>query len=79
MRDGPGRDALARGDVLDLAYGETPDAFFLAVAREEPRGPYPRGFSASNPIGPRSVSTAGSRRDCSPEDGALEPTRETAP
>lgn len=36
--------ALAEFQIRDLAFGATPTAFFQALAREAPRGVYPRGF-----------------------------------
>ena len=36
---------LAELVVRPLEFGESPEAFFTALAREAPRGAYPRGFS----------------------------------
>src|ERR671930_277109 len=36
---------LAEIDIKDLAFGASPNAFFEAIAREAPRGYFPRGFS----------------------------------
>ena len=36
--------ALAEFQLRDLAFGATPTAFLQALAREAPRGAYPRGF-----------------------------------
>ena len=45
LHDGPKRGyALAELTVEDLAFGATPNAFFGALARDAPRGSYPRGF-----------------------------------
>ena len=33
----------------DLAFGASPNAFFQALARDAPRGHYPRGFSGEQP------------------------------
>ncbi len=38
------RYGLAEFQLRDLAFGATPTAFFQAIAREAPRGAYPRGF-----------------------------------
>src|SRR5206468_12856239 len=46
MHDGPGESyALAALELRDLAFGASPNAFFESLAREAPRGRYPRGFS----------------------------------
>ena len=46
LHDGPAHSyALAELAVQDLAFGATPNAFFAALARNAPRGSYPRGFS----------------------------------
>ena len=36
---------LTHIDIKDLAWGATPNAFFQALAKDAPRGDYPRGFS----------------------------------
>jgi hypothetical protein len=41
----PAGCGLAELTVRPLAFGESPNAFFEALAREAPRGAYPRGFS----------------------------------
>ena len=46
FHDGPKRAyAIAEITVEGLAYGATPNAFFSALARDAPRGEYPRGFT----------------------------------
>lgn len=46
MLDGPSQAyALAEIEIRDLAFGTSSNAFFEALAREAPRGRYPRGFS----------------------------------
>jgi hypothetical protein len=46
LQDGPSkRYGLAEIEIRDLDFGATPNAFFAALAREAPRGGYPRGFS----------------------------------
>jgi hypothetical protein len=46
LHDGPGRGyGLTQVDIRDLAFGASPNAFFQALARESPRGTYPRGMS----------------------------------
>ena len=61
--------------VQPLAYSATPNAFFLGVAREAPRGTYPRSF-----IGEQSywtvVGVSGDTENgLLGEDGAVEPAR----
>jgi F5/8 type C domain len=47
LHDGPAHAyGLAEIDIKDLAFGASPNAFFEAMAREAPRGYFPRGFSA---------------------------------
>jgi F5/8 type C domain len=46
LHDGPARAyGLAEIEVKDLAFGASPNAFFEALARDAPRGYFPRGFS----------------------------------
>src|SRR5262249_20693888 len=50
LREGPARAyALAELEIRDLAFGASPNAFFQAVARDWPRGAYPRGVSGAQP------------------------------
>ncbi len=45
FHDGPKRTyGISEIGVEDLAFGATPNAFFSALARDAPRGAYPRGF-----------------------------------
>ena len=41
--------SLAEFVVKDLPYGASPNAFFQALAKDAPRGLYPRGFSEEQP------------------------------
>jgi F5/8 type C domain len=46
LHDGPAHAySLAEIEVKDLAFGASPNAFFEAVARDAPRGYFPRSFS----------------------------------
>lgn len=73
LQDGPTKAyGLAEIEVKDLAYGATPNAFFEAIARQAPRGHYPRGF-----VGEQSYWTVvgvdgGTVQGLLSEDGALE-------
>jgi hypothetical protein len=73
MRDGPGKTYfLARVDVLDIASGATPNAFFQAMAREAPRGTFPRGFSGEQAYWTVVGIDGGLASGLLSEDGALE-------
>ncbi|HEX3061451.1 MAG TPA: discoidin domain-containing protein [Usitatibacter sp.] len=73
MRDGPAKTYfLARVDVLDVAAGESANAFFQAVAREAPRGRYPRGFSGEQPYWTAVGIDGGPAQGLLSEDGSLE-------
>jgi hypothetical protein len=73
LHDGPARAyGLAEIDVKGLAFGASPNAFFEAVARDAPRGYFPRGF-----VGEQSYWTVvgvdgGAEEGLLSEDGALE-------
>ena len=46
LHEGPRREyALNELVVEDIAFGASPNAFFMALARDAPRGWFPRGFS----------------------------------
>jgi hypothetical protein len=46
LKQGPGAAyALSELEVKDLAFGADANAFIAALAREEPRGTFPRGYS----------------------------------
>ena len=73
LDDGPGKQyGLAEVDIEDLAFAATPNDFIKAIAREAPRGWYPRGF-----IGEQSYWTivgidGGKEQGLIGEDGAIE-------
>ncbi|HEX4332383.1 MAG TPA: discoidin domain-containing protein [Usitatibacter sp.] len=73
MHDGPGKTYfLARVDVLDVAAGVTPNAFFQALAREVPRGAFPRGLSGEQSYWTVVGIDGGLAQGLLSEDGALE-------
>jgi len=73
LHEGPRREyALAELRVEDLDFGASPNAFFAALARDAPRGAFPRGFSAER-SGWTLVGVDGGRdTGLLSEDGALE-------
>ena len=73
LRDGPKRTyALAEVVVEDLAFGASPNAFFAALARDAPRGWYPRAVRGE-PIAWTLVGVDGGRdAGLLSADGALE-------
>jgi F5/8 type C domain-containing protein len=64
--------ALAEIEVKPLAFGATPNAFLEALAREAPRGHYPRAFSGEQSYWTLVGVDAGSDSGLLSEDGALE-------
>jgi F5/8 type C domain-containing protein len=61
--------------VQPLSYGESPNAFFEAVAREAPRGTYPRAFSGEQSYWTVVGVDGDSENALLSEDGAAEPSR----
>jgi hypothetical protein len=73
LSDGPGPNyALAEVEVRDLAFGASANAFITALAREAPRGSYPRGFSGEQPYWTIVGIDGGAESGLLSEDGALE-------
>ncbi len=73
LHDGPaGAYALAEIDVKDLAFGASPNAFFEAIARQAPRGYFPRGFSGEQSYWTVVGVDGGAEKGLLSEDGALE-------
>jgi F5/8 type C domain/Bacterial alpha-L-rhamnosidase 6 hairpin glycosidase domain len=73
LHDGPARAyGLAELEVKDLAFGASPNAFFEALARESPRGTYPRGFSGEQTAWTLVGIDGGEESGLLSEDGALE-------
>jgi hypothetical protein len=76
LRDGPaGAYGLAELRIEDLAFGASVNAFFQALAREAPRGTYPRGMSGEQPAWTVVGIDGGHESGLLSEDGALEVAR----
>jgi hypothetical protein len=76
LHDGPARAyGLAELQIKDLAFGASPNAFFQAVARESPRGAYPRGMSGEQTAWTLVGVDGGTESGLLSEDGALEVAR----
>jgi hypothetical protein len=73
LQEGAGAGyALAELVVRDLAYGASPNTFFHALAKDAPRGLYPRGFSGEQPYWTLVGVDGGAESALISEDGALE-------
>jgi hypothetical protein len=73
VQDGPTPSyALAELEVRDLAFGASANAFFQALARESPRGTYPRGMSGEQTAWTTVGIDGGAHSGLLSEDGALE-------
>ncbi len=73
LHEGPARAyGLAELEIRDLAFGASPNAFFEAVAREFPRGTYPRGVSGEQTAWTIVGVDGGDDSALLSEDGALE-------
>jgi len=71
--DGPAKAyGLAEVEVKDLAFGATPNAFFAAIAKEAPRGHYPRAFSGEQSYWTLIGINGGTAHGLLSEDGAME-------
>jgi hypothetical protein len=66
--------ALNEIEIEDLAWGASPNAFFSALAKDAPRGTYPRGFS-EQPYWTIVGVDGGAAPALMSEDGALEPVK----
>jgi len=76
LADGPARGyGVAELEIKDLAFGASPNAFFEALAREAPRGTYPRGFSGELSAWTLVGIDGGSESGLLSADGALEVAR----
>ena len=76
LHDGPARAyGIAEIEVRDLAFGASVNAFFEAMAREAPRGQYPRGFAGEQPYWTLVGIDGGPASGLLSEDGALEVAR----
>ncbi len=73
LHDGPAESyALAEIEVKDLAYGASANAFIAAVAKEAPRGHYPRAFAGEQSYWTVVGIDGGTTQGLLSEDGALE-------
>ncbi len=76
LLDGPGNGyGLAEVEVKDVAFGATQNAFVAELAREAPRGYYPRGFSGEQSYWTLVGIDGGNETGLLSEDGALEVAR----
>jgi hypothetical protein len=66
---------LAEIEVKDLAFGASANAFFQALARQSPRGTYPRGMSGEQSTWTIVGVDGGEDSGLLSEDGALEVAR----
>ncbi len=66
---------LSELEVRDLDFGASPNAFFEALARDAPRGHYPRGFAGEQPMWTTVGVDGGPETGLLSEDGALEVAR----
>ena len=74
LHDGPVKAyGIAKMEVKDLAFGASPNAFFAAVAKDAPRGHYPRSFSGEQTYWTVVGINGGTVHGLLSEDGALEP------
>ena len=69
----PGGYGISDVVVQPLSYGESPNAFFLAIARESPRGAYPRSFSGEQSYWTVVGVSGDTESGLVSEDGAVEP------
>ena len=73
LQDGPAKAyGLAEIEVKDVAWGESPNAFFEALAKAAPRGHYPRGFSGEQSYWTVLGTDGGATQGLLSEDGAVE-------
>ena len=73
LREGAKDDyALAELAIKDVAYGASPNAFFQALAKDAPRGLYPRGFSGEQAYWTLVGVDGGAESALLSEDGAVE-------
>ncbi|MET0580762.1 MAG: discoidin domain-containing protein, partial [Pseudoxanthomonas sp.] len=73
IADGPGRTfGLVSAEVQPLGFAATPNDFLKSVARESPRGWFPRGFSGEQPYWTLIGLDGGSQQGLVGEDGAIE-------
>ena len=71
-REGPGIREIV---VQPLSYSASPNAFFEAIARDAPRGAYPRSFSGEQSYWTVAGADGDTENALVGEDGAVEPAR----
>jgi hypothetical protein len=73
LEDGPAKAyGLAEIEIKDLAFGASPNAFIEAIAKDAPRGMYPRAFSGEQSYWTIVGVDGGPTPGLLSEDGALE-------
>jgi F5/8 type C domain-containing protein len=73
LEDGPTKAyGLAEIEIRDLAFGASPNAFFEALAKQVPRGRYPRAFVGEQNYWTVLGVDGGAAQGLFSEDGALE-------
>jgi hypothetical protein len=73
LQDGPAAAyGLAEIEIKDLAWGDSPNAFFQALARAAPRGHYPRAYRGEQSYWTVLGIDGGTAHGLLSEDGALE-------
>src|SRR5581483_4612351 len=73
LHDGPaGAYGVAELEIKDVGFGTSPNAAFEALAREAPRGTYPRGMSGEQTAWTVVGVDGGADSGLLSEDGALE-------
>jgi hypothetical protein len=73
LHDGPVRAyGLAEIEVKELAFGASPNAFFEVIAREAPRGYFPRSFSGEQSYWTVVGVDGAAAKGLLSEDGAIE-------
>jgi hypothetical protein len=76
LEDGPGAGyALADVAIKTLAFAATPNEFLEAIAKQAPRGWYPRGFAGEQPYWTIVGIDGGMEQGLIGEDGAIELAR----
>ena len=66
------RYGLAQVDIEPLSFGATPNDFIRALAKDAPRGQYPRGFHGEQPYWTIVGVDGGREQGLIGEDGAIE-------
>jgi hypothetical protein len=73
VQDGPGNSyGLAEFEIKDVTWASSPNQFFEHVARDAPRGHYPRAYAGEQSYWTVLGIDGGARHGLLSEDGALE-------